>query len=123
MRKSPKFRSKFEARVAAALGKGWLYEATKLTYTLTNRYSPDFKKGIGEPDGYRDGTVFIEAKGRFTGTDRRKMLAVKAQHPRADIRLVFMRDNPLYKGAKSKYSDWCKKHNFPFSIFPRLPIP
>lgn len=107
-----KLKSGLEVRVSEALGRTWAYEARKLPYTLSNTYTPDFSKGL----------VSLEVKGRFTGTDRRKMLAVKVAHPDLDIRLILMRDNPLYKGAKSRYSDWCKKHEFPFSIYPRLPI-
>lgn len=109
-----KLKSGFEVKVSNALGKAWAYETEKLPYVLENNYRPDF---ISVASG-----IIVEAKGRFTGADRRKMLAVQKAHPRRSIRLVFMRDNPLYKGSKSRYSDWAKKHGFPFSIFPRLPI-
>jgi hypothetical protein len=108
-----KYRSKFEGKVAKALGRGWRYEAQKLPYTLQNNYYPDFYSAPG---------TLVEAKGRFTGHDRRKILAVLAQHKGIDLRLVFMRDNYLYKGAKSRYSDWCKKHGITYSIFPKLPL-
>jgi len=117
-----RLKSKFEVKVSNALGKGWNYEARKLPYVLENNYNPDFTNGAGWPDDYWRDVIVVEAKGRFTGADRRKMLAVKKAHPDVDIRFVFMRDNPLYKGSKSRYSDWSKKHGFPFSIFPRLPI-
>lgn len=111
-------RSKFEARVGEALGAGWDYEREKLPYTLANNYIPDYSR---RRDANAGGTI-VEAKGRFTGPDRRKMLAVKAAHPNWDIRLVFMRNNPLYAGAASRYLDWAAKHGFPATVFPELPV-
>lgn len=105
-------RSKFEARVSDALGPTWDYEKEVLPYTLNNRYIPDFTRA----------TTLVEAKGRFTGTDRRKMLAAKAANPKWDFRIVFMRNNPIYKGSKTTYMDWAAKHGFRASVFPELPL-
>jgi Phage endonuclease I len=69
-------------------------------------YTPDFAIG----------TILIETKGRFTSADRSKMLAVKAAHLELDIRLLFMRDQPIRKGSKTRYSDWCVKHGFQYAI-------
>jgi hypothetical protein len=102
----------FEAKVGKALGGGWDYESERLPYTLENNYVPDYSRG----------QVIVEAKGRFTGADRRKMLRVKEAHPARDIRLCFMRDNKLYKGSKTTYTQWAAKHGFKCSVFPKLPV-
>lgn len=110
-----KLKSGFEVKVSNALGRGWAYEGIKLPYVLENNYHPDF------PSTKIRG-LYIEAKGKFTGADRRKMLAVKERHANCDIRIVFMRDNKLNKASKTTYTMWAAKHGFPCSVFPKLPI-
>ena len=114
---SKKRRSKFEARVEVALlnltGGKVEYEITAIPYTLESNYWPDFQVPYA---------IYVEAKGRFTGPDRRKMLAVKKAHPEKDIRLCFMRNNPLYKGSKTTYLQWAAKHGFKATVFPTLPV-
>lgn len=107
-----RYRSKFEAKVAGELTKQkvkFAYEYERLPYNLhlTCTYTPDFTLASG---------IIIETKGRFTSADRRKHLAVRAVHPHLDIRFVFMRNNTLSKVSKTKYSDWCDKHNFKWAI-------
>ena len=78
-----KYRSRLEERLARWLevnGQPFEYETLKLDYTIKAVYTPDFIL----PNG-----VILEAKGYFKPEDRRKMLAVKKQHPDLDIRLVF----------------------------------
>jgi hypothetical protein len=87
------------------------YETTRLPFVIQRYYLPDFI--IILKDGTRR---YIEAKGYFRSDDRTKLLAVKQAHPQADIRIVFSQDNKLTKRAKSKYSDWCKKNGFLYSI-------
>jgi hypothetical protein len=82
---SSRYRSKFEASVAASLkarGLQFGYEVQALSYTISAVYTPDFVL----PNG-----VIVETKGLLDSDDRRKMVAVKAQHPELDIRLCFMR--------------------------------
>lgn len=106
--RTSEYRSKFEQQVAGSLNKRGLafaYESQALTYTITATYTPDFVL----PNG-----VLVETKGLFTPEDRRKMLAVKAQHPDKDIRLCFMRaDTKLSRrpGALS-YWQWAERHGF-----------
>lgn len=107
-------RSKFEGRVRDALGAAWAYETVSLPYTLANHYWPDFVQ--------ENRRVLIEAKGRFTGHDRRKMLAAKAANPDWEFRICFMRNNALYKGSKSTYMGWAAKHGFRATVFPVLPL-
>lgn len=114
-------RSGFEVKVEEALHAKVEdhveYEQDSFTYQSTHKYWPDFK--VWEGDHVR---CYVEAKGRFTSRDRTKMLAVKKAHPEIDLRLVLQRDNYLYRGAKSRYSDWCRDHGFVFSIWPALPV-
>lgn len=103
------FRSGLERDLAASLaaaGVGFEYELERIAYTdpEPHHYVPDFRIANG---------VFIEAKGRFTPEDRRKHLLIKRQHPALDIRFVFSRSKqPLYKGSKTTYAQWCYRHGF-----------
>lgn len=103
----PRFRSKFEKRLALALeraGVSFGYETERIGYLKQHHYTPDFVLGNG---------VMLEAKGRFLSSDRAKHLLIKKQHPEMDIRFVFMRaSNTLTKRSKTTYGDWCDKHGF-----------
>lgn len=112
--KKNKYRSKFEAQVAADLERVKLsqykYEALKIDYVkpeTKSKYTPDFIL----PNG-----IIIEAKGRFTAQDRKKHLLIKEQHPDLDIRFVFQRPTQtLSKASKTTYAKWCDKHGFKHS--------
>lgn len=111
-KKLPKFRSKFEERVADNLTKRKIkfeYETERIKYTVPSVdrvYTPDFKIG----------TLIIEAKGLFDYDSRVKMLLVKEQNPTLDIRILFMRDQPIRRNSETKYSDWCNKHGFKYAF-------
>lgn len=103
-----RYRSKYEAAVAASLAKRGLsfdYEAQALPYTIQAIYTPDFRL----PNG-----VLVETKGHFPPEDRRKMLAIKAQYPDLDIRICFMRaDARLSKAPRAlAYWQWAERHGF-----------
>ena len=109
------YRSGLEERVAKAFDKDnitYLYECSKYSYVTESKYTPDFFLMNG---------VILEVKGFFKPSDRRKMLAVKQQHPELDIRFVFQRNNTLSKNSKTTYGDWADKHGFPYCIFPNIP--
>lgn len=104
-----RYRSGLEQRTAA-----WLtlrkikfkYEEVRLAYAVSEvrHYTPDFQL----PNG-----IFIETKGRFLPSDRKKHLLIKEQHPDLDIRFVFSNPNAkIRKGSKTSYADWCNKHGF-----------
>lgn len=85
------------------------YEEVKIKWvdTKVKTYTPDFQLDNG---------IIVETKGRFTSPDRRKHREIKEQHPDFDIRFVFNNSRTkLYKGAKSSYGDWCKKHGFQYA--------
>lgn len=109
------FRSLLEERVSKYLNTvevPYLYEVRNFGYVTESKYTPDFFL----PNG-----VILEVKGFFKPSDRRKMLAVKAQNPELDIRFVFQRNNVLSKNSRTTYGAWCDKHGFPWCIFPNIP--
>mgnify|MGYP003132557122 CR=1 FL=1 len=109
-----KFRSRLEECIAKTFDKKnipYLYESRRLSYVLTSNYTPDFF--IND--------LIIEAKGFFKPSDRRKMLAIKDQHPELDIRFIFQRNNTLSKNSKTTYGDWATKHGFPYCVYPNIP--
>jgi hypothetical protein len=53
--------------------------------------------------------VYIETKGHLRREDKRKLVAVKKQHPEKDIRIVFYRKDK----AKEK---WATKNGFVFAF-------
>ena len=82
------------------------YESLKIEWEdLRYRtYTPDFELDNG---------IIIETKGIFSAADRRKHIEIQRQHPKLDIRFVFSNAKQrLYKGAKSRYCDWCEQKNF-----------
>lgn len=107
------YRSRFEKRVGDDLEKRDVpfgYEDQKVPYTIPAKvetYVPDFTL----PNG-----ILIEAKGRFTPADRRKLKRVKASNPHLDIRLVFQAPgNRLNKNSKTTYARWAEKQGFPWA--------
>ena len=113
-------RSGFELKAAKymdALGVDYEYESVKLSYMVpesSHTYTPDFRL----PNG-----IIIEAKGRFTPADRRKMALVIEQHPDKDIRLLFMLNNTLTKASKTTYSAWCEKRGIKCAVSKAGEIP
>lgn len=104
----PGLRSGYERKIALEiLGRGLdlLYETRRLKYVAAPKtYIADFEL----PNG-----ILVEAKGWFKPSDRTKMLAVKAQHPDLDIRLLFQRaKNTLNKNSETTYGEWADKHGF-----------
>jgi hypothetical protein len=94
------------ARYLTERGIWYTYEEKKLKWVdLRHRsYTPDFILHNG---------IVVETKGRFTNDDRRKHIAIKDQYPDLDLRFVFTNSRAkLYKGSKTTYADWCKKHGF-----------
>ena len=102
------WRSTYEARVVNTLPTAAHAspEPCKLAYVLHCEYTPDIRL----PNG-----VLVEIKGELTEDDRRKMLAVKAQHPNLDIRIVLQEPQRLLRRAKHMtQAQWCKEHGFPW---------
>jgi len=113
----PKFRSKLEERIAdllAQLGVSYLYESEKLSYTISHNYTPDF---------VLPNYTYLEAKGYWDSTDRRKILAVKRDNPGIDIRMIFQSPyNTISKKSKTTYAQWCDRHEIPWTSYKDIPI-
>jgi hypothetical protein len=109
----PRFKSGLEAQIAdqiEAAGLDVIYERSRVYYMYPARraeYRPDFML---------PNNIIIETKGIFDAADRQKHLLIKRQVPDLDIRFVFQRDNRLYKGSPTRYSQWAEKFGFKYSI-------
>lgn len=104
------YKSKFEKDVAIFLKNRGIpieYESTKIEYQYIHKYTADFRL----PNG-----IIVEVKGYFPASDRTKHLLIRQQHPDVDIRFLFMADKRLRKTSNAKYSDWCKRHGFKYSV-------
>ena len=117
MKKTSKYRSKLEERIATLfqeLGVLYDYESTKVPYTIQHYYVPDF---------VLPNYVHLEAKGYWDAADRRKILAVKKDNPDLDLRMVFQAPyNTISKKSKTTYAMWCEKHDIPWCAFHTIPI-
>lgn len=111
------FRSGLEKNVddfLSSMGVEYTYESTKVPYVLRCNYTPDFILSNG---------IMLEAKGHLSPDDRRKMIAVKKQHPDLDIRFVFQAPyNKIYKGSRTTYAKWAEKHGFQWAHFKSIPV-
>lgn len=96
------FKSKFEEEVSTFYGLNDAYEIEAIPYVIESKYNPDFKLAKN---------VFLETKGFFKDSDRRKILAVVRQHPDKKI-IMFFQDSTvkLRKKGKMTYGEWCDKN-------------
>lgn len=96
------FKSKFEKEVSTFYGLNDAYEIEAIPYVIESKYNPDFKLAKN---------VFLETKGFFKDSDRRKILAVVKQHPDKKI-IMFFQDSTvkLRKKGKMTYGEWCDKN-------------
>jgi hypothetical protein len=112
------FRSGFEKVIAEDMIEkkvDFAYEDKVIMYVVpaaTRKYIPDFTL----PNG-----IIVEAKGRWTLDDRKKIILVMEQNPKLDLRMLFQRDQVLNKGSKTKYSAWCDKRNIPYAVGKVIP--
>ena len=116
-----KYRNKFESKTGEMLNANniqFRYESERLAYTVSGKYIPDF---IIQTN--RGKTLYIETKGNgrsFDAASRRKLIAVKLQHPDKDIRIVFYSDGAVgatrKDGTRLRQSEWADKHGFKYSI-------
>lgn len=96
------FKSKFEKEVSSTYGLNDSYEIEAIPYVIESKYNPDFKLAKN---------VFLETKGFFKDSDRRKILAVVKQHPDKKI-IMYFQDSTvkLRKKGKMTYGEWCDKN-------------
>ena len=111
------FRSGLEEKVAALfdeLGVIYEYESTKIPYVIQHNYTPDFLLANG---------IYLETKGYWDASDRRKIKAVKTLHPEIDLRMVFQSPfNTISKRSKTTYAQYCDKLSIPWTSFTNIPI-
>ncbi len=116
-KKEPKFRSNLEKNIAdllTGLGVSYEYESEKLGYTIEHNYTPDF---------VLPNYTYLEAKGYWSPSDRRKILNVLKANPEIDLRMVFQSPyNTISKRSKTTYAKWCEKHDIPWSSYQNIPI-
>jgi predicted nuclease of restriction endonuclease-like RecB superfamily len=105
-----RLKSKFEAEVYKAFTAlqtqysfKFEYETENLPYVSEHSYYPDWVVKLSSGKKF-----YVESKGWLRPEDRRKMREILQQHKDKDIRFLFQRDQPIYKGAKSNYSDWAQ---------------
>lgn len=102
-------KSGFERTIVANLNSrkvSFKYEGLILPYTLHGEYHPDFVFENG---------VIVEAKGYLDREAKRKMVAVKKQHPDRDIRFLFMYGDKKIPGSKQTHGEWARKNGFPWA--------
>lgn len=107
-KRSSKYRSKFEASVAKNLVDNKIkfsYETINIDYIISSSYCPDI---------IFDNGIICEIKGLFRKEERRKHLAIQAQHPTLDVRFVFQNSKTKLSKAKGSltYGKWCERHGF-----------
>lgn len=116
-----KFEKDFSQHLLLLKREGWpfsfKYEEDKILYKLEHSYLTDFKL-----KGKNGKVIHIETKGYFKSKDRTKHKKIKEQHPKYDIRFVFMNSRTkLNKNSKTTYGSWCDKHGFLYAD-KRMPI-
>lgn len=85
---------------------GYCRECGSRSVARKSRYTPDFFFRVW----------VVEAKGKFTSRDRKRVLALLAANPGLKFAMLFMRDNYLTTKHKQRYSEWCEKHEIPWSV-------
>lgn len=99
-------KNKFEKKIYSLLKRKKIkfkYEGVKIPYVLAGHYNPDFIITTST------GTVYIETKGYLRPEHKRKMAAVKRQHPELDIRILFY-------ARKAKDIKWAEKCGFIWAV-------
>jgi len=99
-------RNKFEARIYQQLKNAkvpFKYESERVPYVIAAHYIPDFILST------RLGKVYVEAKGYLRPEHKRKMVAVKRQHPELDIRILFYSRN-------KNFIKWAEKNGFRYAV-------
>jgi hypothetical protein len=101
------YKSGFERDIDANLRSrkvNFTYEELTLPYVLNGEYHPDFV--------LKDTGIIVEAKGLLDRESKRKMLAVKRQHPDLDIRFLFMYADKKVPGSRQTHGEWATKNGF-----------
>jgi ssDNA-binding Zn-finger/Zn-ribbon topoisomerase 1 len=125
------YRSGFEQSIGEELKKNKIpfeYETKTFDYYLEQRAcrcsecgsTKIIKKHSYKPD-FIVGNTIIEAKGRLTAKDKKKMIAVAKYNP--DINIVFLFQNgnrKLTRKSKKTYEQWASDNGFDVIVFTDL---
>lgn len=102
------FRSNFEYDFSKLLIQYNLkatYETEKIKYIV-----PEAKKTYC-PDWVIGTSTYIETKGVFSATDRKKILLVRKSNPETTVYLLFQNSKVrLSKKSNTTYAEWCNKN-------------
>lgn len=105
------FRSGLELSVHEQLtnnGIPYQYETEKISYVVpahSSKYTPDFI--FTKKDGSK---LYIETKGYWPASERKKMQFIKQSNPELDIRLLFQNaNNKITKSSKTTYGTYATK--------------
>ena len=104
-------RNKFEYSIYDQLRRAKVkfeYEGEKFAYILACHYLTDWK--LQTPFG----KIYIESKGYLRPADKRKLIAVKRQHPEIDLRILFYPFRSLTR--EKQYTQWAIKNGFRYAI-------
>ncbi len=104
-----------------------VYEEEDIPYVIESNYKPDFRISTKKNDKT---VAYLEYKGggrAFDGNVRRKMIAVRDQHPDKKFYIIFHRDfkvgSKRKDGSFMKASDWATRHGFEFCIgYDKIPM-
>lgn len=125
--KGQQYRSGFEVKVAKQLdelGVKFTYESRRIYYTLPVHKGAcaecDSNKVVSNhfytPDFLLENGIVLEAKGKLDSKHRRILKAIKDQHPEEDLRLIFMLDNKISRGSKTRYTAWAASSGIPSCV-------
>lgn len=121
------YRSGFESRLAEKLhseGVDFVYEDYTYPIELSvvgHKCLECGSKKIGRSSVFTPDFFFknwvIEAKGKFTARDRKRVLALlETPSLKGHFGMLFMRDNKLSKNSPTRYSTWCEKNGIPYAF-------
>lgn len=96
--------------VSAEFNIEYKYEPDKFIVHIPTTYVPDFRVDT------KSGPLYIECKGYFRPDAMSKVKAFVQGNPEVRFHIVFDKNNPVYKGSKYKYGDWCDKLGISWSV-------
>lgn len=97
------------------------YDCGSRNVKKARSYTPDAEVEFLKDTTLGTAGFVLEIKGRLTVDDRTTLEGVKRAHPGLDIRLLFMRDNPIRPKSRTRYSDWARKAGFPYHVGAKVP--
>lgn len=95
-------------------------QACGVDVTRATRYTPDFRFLLADGE-----CLYVEAKGKLTPHERRRLAAFQEQHINGSrytgFAILFQRNNWLTPAKKARYSDWADEHGIPWAVGESVP--